>query len=172
MALSHGDTRRIRCPACQANNFLGRDRCFRCGGSLPPPEEIAADTSLPSQRPRVAGQSAASQPALCRAGTWRTLRDSRSFTAAAIMGVVVVGLFTLMLLALWRYTTPSPEREALRLNAIKERLMRERGLAGPAANTSSSDPLEEQARRELERLQRRLQERQYGTPGSAVGLGH
>lgn len=155
--MSNSDTRRIVCGRCGANNFLGGPQCWRCHGPLPPPEEVLTQSAghlppsaMPQTSPRQVGPPR----------VWQLI-------ALLVGAMVAATLAFFLLLHAWKaHTTPSPQEAAARLNALKDRLVRERGLAPYSGETSATDPLEAHARREIERLERQLQQ----TPRSGIRL--
>lgn len=156
-----GDTRRIGCPRCGSNNFVGTPQCWRCGASLPPPEEIGqlnSPTGNASVPPSLHGSpTTAGGPVLPQAGPTAQWRVVLAVVLAAlvcvVIGMVVAGVIR-------RNTTSSPRQALESLNPIKERLMRERGLSGRDA--WADDSVEARAREELRRLERRLGTMQPG----------
>lgn len=152
---------------CGSNNLPGQTQCWRCGSSLPPPEELASLRQTAHDRAAI--------PARDSQDHFRRANARPRIAVAAVVIAAAIGIGALMVRA-WRiHTTPSAARAAAELNAIKDRLLRERGLAGSDALTQPrrdlpQDPLEAQARREIERLQRQLGERPALGPESDVRL--
>lgn len=142
-------TKRVRCPQCGANNFPGVAQCWQCHGSLPPPEEPAHHSAA-----AVPARAWAASPGVPPGQQPARTAISVIVSVAALITVLV--LFILGIRFARRLTTPSPQQHTAELNAMKERLLRERGLAPGSAAT---DPLEERARRELDRLNRELERR-------------
>lgn len=158
-------TRRIICPRCGSNNFLGRPTCFRCGSSLPPPEELSAPELSGAAR-GVNGPSTAfavSNPQISPVASVRP-----SVLKLVVVVVVIVAVVLVAFTVVRRYTTPSPQRATAELEALKDKLMRERGLMPDPSSDPTVDPLEAQARRELQRLQRRLEEQSPLAPGAPL----
>ncbi len=132
---------RIRCVRCGANCFVGSQTCWNCGASLPPPEEAGAEAHVGASRPAMPAKAS-------------KLGMSRS--AVIAIAVTVVFLWVAVTLAR-RAREAGVEARKAQLKALQERLERERlGEPGRFSGPITTDPTEAQARRELERLQRRL----------------
>jgi len=138
---------RLVCPRCGANCMLGQDRCWRCGGSLPPPEAVV-------RPPVLHGQGRRGAPGL------RLIP-----VVVVVVAVVVLGLSA----AAWlRSRRAGPASDIRSLSAEIEALR-----AGRPAAVRAEEPLSpeaEEARRTIERLQR-----QHGLtppPADAEGRVH
>lgn len=146
---------RIRCPHCGSNCFPGSDRCWNCGSSLPPPECVSPTTpagarerACPMERPGFGGAKTA-------------------LAVVAIMLVCVAGIYAL----LQSHAASGVRRRQAQLEAIKERLMRERFHGGSGIPIAPpADPTEAEARRELDRLRGQLDSMARPAPGSDIRL--
>jgi Flp pilus assembly protein TadB len=85
---------------------------------------------------------------------------------AVVVGVVAAILLIFAYLGVQRLSADAAQRRTAELNALKERLMRERLPQGGLPVAPDVDPTEAKARRELERLQRQLE-----TMPRAAGAG-
>lgn len=121
---------RIACPRCGANCMPGQDRCWQCGGSLPPPEAVLGTPSVPRGQGR-------------RGAPWLLL------IPVVAVAILVLGLFAAARL---RQRQGGPDSDIRSLSAEIEALR-----AGRPAAARPEEPLSpeaEEARRTIERLQR------------------
>lgn len=148
-------TERIVCPRCRANNFPGAPRCWQCSASLPPPEALQdVGPSGMADIPHV-------PPPISR----------RPPTLAIVVAVLALVLMALSIVAVRRLSADRAERRMAELEALKQRLMQERGRLTPRGEASEDlDPTEEQARREIRRLERQLDQMPFGGGGGDVRL--
>lgn len=146
---------RIVCVGCGANSFVGADRCWRCGRSLPPPEEPTASQSAPA---------AASGPYTDPGGQPRRVRPY----GPAIGALALIGIAALLLALIVTRRAASPNSQTARLNALKDRLLRERNPSAYGAD--DADGLESRAQRELSRLRGQLDQMPLAGPGADIRL--
>jgi hypothetical protein len=92
------DRRRVSCPRCRANNFVGQAQCWQCHASLPPPEAMQAPP--PSAYPQAGFASAP----IARQS------DSRS-GLYGVIGVLVVCLIGLGIFILRPKPTETASRD-------------------------------------------------------------
>lgn len=139
---------RILCPRCRANNFPGQTNCWQCGHLLQPPEAV---------EPSVAWMASDNGSAQNRraAKLWQ-------HTVLAVLLALIAAIGGLFVLTL-RSRNPSNDPRAA-LEATKDRLMREPVRSVPFNTGLNVDPVEAQARQELERLRR-----EFGVGSAPVG---
>jgi len=92
-------------------------------------------------------------------------------TVIPALAILVVLAGAILLARAWRaHAPPSVEQSTLELNALKDRLMRERNMTAPQAGTADPDSVEARAQREIRRLQSQLDQTPYAAPGADVRL--
>ncbi len=170
--MNHGQVR-IPCPKCRANNFPGVPHCWQCGASLPPPESVAQ----PVQRPVSPAGRRALDPRLPTIESGVTPSPPRPLTPSpteprripwlwlrvtAVSICVLWGLFIAAYYVRMHNQATTIDRQKDAIIEQNERYMRDldKALHNPAAvsDPSALDPnsQEAQARRELERLNKKL----------------
>lgn len=130
---------RIQCPRCRANNFPGKTHCWQCRSPLPPPEAV-----LLAVAPAAAASPIANRP----------LRSALRFALPVGLGLAVV-----ILAALLFSSRPTPSHRAAVNEFAREQAQLEEQLRRMDRGDSFrfASPEEEQARRELRRLERQLE---------------
>jgi len=94
----------------------------------------------------------------------------QSTTAVLFPIIIVVTLAALALLLLWAWkahTGSSPVQTKAQLESLKDRLMQQKGLAPTPEDGGATDDLEARARREINRLQRQIDQ----TPLAPIAPG-
>lgn len=137
------ERQRIPCPRCGANNFPGQVRCWQCGASLPPPEEIGA-ASAPATPPRgsVPPPVPTRPSRRSRTGLWVLL-------AAALILACAIPLF----LRSVRTGAARSASEQAELQRLRQQMLRGDELPGSQpAEPLEQNSVEARARRELDRL--------------------
>lgn len=139
---------RIPCPRCRANNFPGKTHCWQCSSPLPPPEAV-----LPAVVPAataVQSPVSSAQPPFHAPAPHSALR----FALPVGLGLAVVILAVLLF-----SSRPTPSHRAAVNEFAREQAQLEEQLRHMDRGGSfrSASPEEEQARRELRRLERQLE---------------
>lgn len=142
---------RIACPQCRANNFPGQPRCWQCGASLPPQDAL---NSRPSPGPQGSPMPFPARPGPGVASPPRLL------WGLVLAGVALVSFLAVFLLV---------NRRAANEKIVWETPRRSEPALAPApapdatnaaneapARPENSDPLTDQAKREIQRAQRDL----------------
>ncbi len=141
--------RRVACPSCRSNNFLGRPQCWQCGASLPPPEAAAPTAAAP----------AAAQPAFAPAQASPTPSPARrvGVIVGGAAACILVGLTGAVMVSGRSHPSSGGNRAVAAQQAELER-MRQQMLHGSdlpqPSSATSSDPTQAAARREIDRLRR------------------
>lgn len=145
------------CPRCGANNFVGTPVCWRCKASLPPPEEAAGPARyVPEPAPGRLPASIGHGP-----------QSTTALLFPIVIVVVLAGLAVLLLWAWKAHTSASPVQTKARLEALRDKLMQQKGLAPTPEDGGATDDLEARARREINRLQRQMDQ----TPLAPIAPG-
>lgn len=137
---------RIPCPRCRANNFPGKTHCWQCRSPLPPPEAVQPAVAPPA--------TAVAPPAAASPIANRPPRSALRFALPVGLGLAVV-----ILAALLFSSRPTPSHRAAVNEFAREQVQLEEQLRRMNRGDSFrfASPEEEQARRELRRLERQLE---------------
>lgn len=158
---------RIPCPRCRANNFPGKTHCWQCRSPLPPPEAVQPAVAPPAaavtppaaavQPPVSAAHPPFHAPAPQAAASPIANRPPRSALRFALP--VGLGLAVVILAALLFSSRPTPSHRAAVNEFAREQAQLEEQLRRMNRGDSFrfASPEEEQARRELRRLERQLE---------------
>jgi hypothetical protein len=145
------DRARIKCPRCGVNNFTGQTNCWKCSGSLPPPEAVSPPAVFP--QPQAAMQSSAPARVPARRGSrWMVI------VPVALLILVLAGAL------FWFASRRHAQTGAIgdiaaqldALNAQKERILRQNPPALSDPSVLDPDSETARARRELQRLEKKL----------------
>jgi hypothetical protein len=143
---------RVSCPRCRANNFVGQAHCWQCRAPLPPPESLAAP--LPYTVPMRQGREAAQRQASIPAGAYR--RNPGLWLVLPLVAGITFGIVWFVGGAQQRAgeaggTVAPPQARYGTPSAVPRRSTPAGLPDGTASSAAATDPLTDQARREVER---------------------